>query len=391
VAQVSNRFEYPLPKLSVGIDLLDIETKDIHDGSFEVRNTGGGVLEGFIHSRTPGLTFAPTQWISNKQAISYTFNVAKAGLVAGQTLKSHVYISTNGGEVDIPVTARLVKMSIITDGGHTLTNLQDFYEYAKVYPTQARRLFVDSEFYMLLLAMGYEFMEIYESLHKDSNRERALDNFFILSGLKNKTTAIIEQTSLQFIQNTYDMDKLHGYIEVKKSDEGYVDIPIIKQNNASWLDFYANKISSADFDDDFVANVNFSITPGEVHGSYAREIVHIGENTVEIVYHRRKPLVARLNRAAFRYEDSGVVEIANNTGKDLRIELSCKESYVRFSARSYLVSSSGEIPFGIKLSAFLSTQLFFRKLPYMQTYIEIKATAPGHVYRTHIPIIVGEL
>jgi len=388
---IFERFDHPIPSLGVGIDAINIETKDRHEGNFTIKNLGGGVLSGKILSRCPGLVFTPTQWEGNRQTITYTFNATAAGLATGQGIEGHVFVSSNGGETKIPVTARLAKMSIATAEGNTIANLQDFYEYAQTHPANARRMFVDSEFYMLLLALGYEYMEVYESLHKDSNRERALDNFFILSGLKGKTTMFMRNKGLEFVQKPYDTSMLYGSITVQKSDMGYIEAAITTKNNSPWLNFYASRLIQSDFDEDLTAVVNFSIDPLKVYRSYARELVNIGpDNTIEIEYRRTAPVILRLNRIALRYEDSGVIEVINNTGSDVRIEVFCPESFVRFSAKSYLVGEYGEIPFDVKPSAFLSAQLFFRKLPYMKTAIEIKAMAPGLMHNKQIPLIVGE-
>jgi len=386
-----SRFEFPLPALHVSTDEINIETKDRYDGSFVVKNAGSGTLTGQILSRCPGLTFDPAEWEGNNQTITYTFNAAKAGIKTGESVEGHAYITTSGGETRLPITARLTKMSVLTAEGLTIANLQDFFEYAKTHPAQARRLFVDSEFYMLLLALGYKYMEVYESLHKDSNRERAMDNFFILSGLKNKTTiSVISDRNLEFMQKPGDNRILYGSIVVKKSDCGYIDAPIVLQSASTWLNCYASRFIQSDFDENLEATLNFSIDPSTIFGKYAREVVTIGTDEVEIVYRRTAPVIFRMNRTAFKYEDKGMLEIINNTGADMKVELFCQESYVRFSARSYIVGAYSEIPFDIKLSAFLAAQLFFRKLPYMKTELEVRVVLPGQMYKKNIPLTVGE-
>jgi hypothetical protein len=74
----------------------------------------------------------------------------------------------------------------------------------------------------------------------------------------------------------------------------------------------------------------------------------------------------------------------------MQVSAFCPESYVRFSARSFPVGARGEIPFEVKLSTFLNAQMLFRKLPYMQTTIELKAKIPGKEYKKTLEITVGE-
>ncbi|MCL2840543.1 MAG: DUF5717 family protein [Defluviitaleaceae bacterium] len=393
----TRRYESPLPVLSVDIDALSLETKDSISGTFRIKNTGGGVLKGQIFSRCTGLVFEPAEWEGNTQTIKYTWNASAAGIGIGQTLDALYYISSNGGEKEIPVSAKLTKMSITTAEGYTVANIQDFYAYALKHPAQARRMFTDSEFYMLLLATGYPYMEVYESLHKDANRERAMDNFFVLSGLKHRTNLEIQSHQLEFSQKPEVRDMLYGNFLVQKNDGGYVEAPILIKDEAPWLTLSSGKLAASDFNETHAATINFSIDPTQIRKSYAREQVVIGtdaaedgSNVLEIVYRRVPPLIVRLNRAAYRYEDKGVIEVINNTGKNMQIETFCPESYIRFTARSFVVGAVGEIPFDVKLSAFMSAQLFFRKLPYMKTSIEIKAKIPAQEFKKNLPIIVGE-
>ena len=411
----TRRYENPLPVLETDTDVLSLETKDTSTGEFKIKNTGGGVLKGRVLSRCAGLTFTPTEWEGNTQTITYTWNAAASGIGIGQTLNARFFISSNGGEKEIPVNAKLTKMSITTAEGHTVANIRDFYEYALQHPAQARRMFTDSEFYMLLLATGYQYMEVYESLHKDANRERAMDNFFVLSGLKSRTNLEIKThdisggsaspplrqakpaSAIEFSQKPEDKEMLYGNFLVQKTDHGYVEAPVILKEEASWLTLSSGKLAASDFNETHAATVNFSIDPTQIKKSYAREQVVIGteaatdgSNVVEIVYRRTPALILRLNRGAYRYEDRGIIEVINNTGKNMQVETFCPENYIRFTARSFAVGAYGEIPFEVKLSAFMSAQLFFRKLPYMNTVIEIKAKIPGQEYKKNLPITVGE-
>jgi len=396
---MSEKYENPLPVLSADTDALEIETTDVHKGKIFLKNAGGGVLKGCILSRLPGLSFEPSEFEGNSQTINYTFNAAPAGLGIGETVNSRFFITTNGGEKEIPVSVKLTKMSIPTPDGYTIANISDFYEYSLTHPTQARRLFTDSEFYMLLLASGYEYMEVYESLHKDANRERAMDNFFILSGLKGRTgLEIVGENILEFSQPPGKFDIISGSFQVKKSDKGYVEAPLVLRDEVPWLTFSSGKLNATDFDETNTATVKFSIDPAKIESTFVREQVIIGveaaetgRNIIEIIYRRLPPLVLRLNRNTYRYSDRGTIEVINNTGVNMQIGVFCPENYIRFAARTFpMMGVRGEIPFEIKLSAFMNAQMMFRKLPYMETFIEIKAKIPGQEFKRKLPIVVGE-
>ncbi|MCL2498725.1 MAG: DUF5717 family protein [Defluviitaleaceae bacterium] len=382
-------YEQPLPVLDISDEALLIETKDSAVGVLTVKNLGGGLLKGFITARSGALTFTPDTWEGNSQTITYTFNPSRAGIPPGQTFQTKIYVCSNGGEAEIPVTAKFTKMAITTREGQTIANIDDFYQYSLTNPLQAQRIFTDSEFYMLLLAVGYPYMEVYENLHKDANRERAMDNFFILSGLKDKTTLTLTNKTFTF-DCPGDSGKIYGQIVAEKSDRGYCEAQIIPETAPSWLTLSASRFISSDFDAENRARVNFTIDPMRILPRYARERVFVEDNSAEIIFRRPVPLTVRLNRETYRYEDKGVVEILNHTGGDIAIELFCPDNYIRFAARTYSAGAYYEIPFTVKLSAFMNAGRIFRKTPFMRTVIEVKGRKPGEEYRVKLPVTVGE-
>jgi hypothetical protein len=382
-------FEYPLPVLDISDETLFIETKESARGELTVKNTGGGLLSGYVRSRHRALTFEPDFWEGNNQIIKYTFHPAFAEISPGQTLETHVFISSNGGEAEIPVTIRLTKMAITTREGHTIANIKDFYDYALLNPQQSQRIFTDSEFYMLLLAVGYPYMEVYENLHKDANRERAVDNFFILSGLKQKTTLSLVKKTFVY-DNPGDAGKIYGQIILEKSDRGFCEAPITPETAPLWLSLSANRLISSDFDAENRARVNFTIDPSRITARYARERVLIENSAAEIIFRRANPFTIRLNRATYRYDDKGIIEIYNHTGKDLAIEPFCPDGFIRFAAKTYGAGAYYEIHFTVKLSPFMNAGRLFKKTPFMRSVIEVKGTNPGKVYKVKLPITVGE-
>jgi hypothetical protein len=394
--KISEKYENPTPVLSADVDSLFIETKDTHTGKISIKNnsTGGEELRGHILSRCRGLSFEPMEFTGNA-VISYTFNAQAAGLGIGEAIHSRFFIASNGGELEIPVSAKLTKMSIATPDGHTIANIRDFYEYSQKQPAQARRLFTDSEFYMLLLASGYEYMEVYESLHKDANRERAMDNFFILSGLKEKTQLSVigdygeSGNRLEFSQAPGNLSPITGEFHVKKSDAGYAEAPLI--HNAPWLTLSSGKLATTDFDETNTATVTFTIEPSKIKNAFAQETVQVGAGAeIEIVFRRLPPLVLRLSRNAYRFSDHGILEVINNSGTNMEISVFCRDNYIRFAANSSTVGARTEIPFNVKLSTFMNAQMIFKKTPFMQTDIEVTAKIDGRETKKILPVIVGE-
>jgi len=384
-------YEYPLPVIELDIDSINIETGH-HEGNFTIKNTGGGKLSGHILSRNRALEFTPSNWTGNSQTIAYSFSPEKAGSSPG-FIKTKVYISSTGGEITLPITINSTTMTIPTAEGPTITSTIDFYNYALEHPAAARRLFTSSEFYMLLLSTGYEYIEVYESLHKDVNRERAMDNFFTLSGLKGKTMLTLNKQHINMTQGP--PGKIYERFSVQKSDSGYVDAPVSAIGGAPWLNLSTGRLSSADFNNNNCATVEISVDPHLIPNNFVREHILVGSAPdtgciLELTFRRAAPFTIGLNRQGFRYEDRGSIEVKNNTGANMRVDVFSRDRYVRFYAQSHMVGTVHSIPFEIRPSAFASAQRLFRRLPYVSTHIDVRIVSLGQVFHERLHLNIGE-
>ena len=61
------QFEYPLPELSADIDEIEVETHSVCEGSFFIRNIGGGRLSGQIISHNACAVLASSALLNSKQ------------------------------------------------------------------------------------------------------------------------------------------------------------------------------------------------------------------------------------------------------------------------------------------------------------------------------------
>jgi len=364
---------------------LALHSVNNSSGSINIKNTGGVTLSGHILLRTDAITATPSSFTSNSLNVIFSLS---PDYRFQDYIETVAYICTNGGEFELPITITHAPMAIPTEEGKEISSIQDFYYYSKTYPVAARRLFASSEFYMLLLSTGYEFMEVYESLHKDPNRERAMDNFFMVSGLKGKTSLALEKQSIDIVAR--GTNKIYESIIVQKSDSGYADAPVTAKKVASWLNLSTSRLASSDFDENNRSLVGFSIDPLRISEPFVKEHILIGQELFLLTVRRGTQLSLKLNRKNFRYEDRGSVEVENHTGLNLTLDVYCHDRYVRFHAISYLIEGRHSIPFEIRPTALASAQRLFRRLPYISTYIDVRAHGHGREFRKRLHLTIGE-
>jgi len=381
--------EYPLPVLSVSVKELSIEAGGERDTvAFSVRNsggTGGGTLQGRIIPPAPCIRFEPEQWESNRQEIKCIFSpLPEEGWKPGDVRSFSAKLLTNGGEAELPITVRMAKMAITTEDGYTLANLQDFFAYAEQFPDKAAELFEDGEFHTLLVAMDFAYTDVYNLLKKEENRARALDNFFILAGLKKHTALRVTEPSEE--HRSLENAMLHSSFLVEKSDKGYVEAAITTENNALWLTLAENRLTTADFDSRNLAEIKYSVDPLHIKSRYVTEKVIISINgqpqtTFDISFKRPEPLLAYLPREGFKYKDEGFIMVESQTKEPQNVEITCNEPFVRFFQRQYKVNGQLQIPFIIKLPPLQAAQMLFRKIPSLSADIVVRSGKVKKVLR----------
>jgi len=383
------QLELPLPTIEADMEKLYIETATSYTGIFNIRNVGGGKLSGFSQCNKNCVTFSPSEFEGNKVQIEYFINIAAYN--SGEVIRTEILIASNGGEIIIPCIIKIIAPAIETEDGMKITSLKEFYVYSKKYILEARQLFSESKFKEWLYSINYEYMDIYEYLVKDANKERAMYNFFILNKLKKKTTIEVEEKNVQIKVGYYQRSKFLNLIKVKRSDGGFVEYDVKLKNNCRWISLSKNKLIVSDFKDSNMADVMYSIDSSKLSDKNAVDYIMIGDEVIRVNIKRESLIDLGISKESFKFVDEGSILVGNNSEKQVVIEISTNSSLVRFENKKYIVNESAEIPFVIKLNAFLSTQLALKKQPIVTGEIYVKAQSEEGIFRKTMYITIGEL
>ncbi len=389
--EAAAQFEYPLPILAIDTDKIVIETSELYEGSLLVKNAGGGTLSGRITSNVSGLTFSPDTFDTNETRVYYNFTLDL--YKTGDIIHSNAVIMSNGGEKYIPIYIKILFPTLVTKEDAVLTDLNDFYDYALKYPAAARQLFVSRDFMIWLVNINYEFPEIFEQLINDPNKERALDNFFILSKLKSRASLAFFDKRLEVRLKPGEKSMYYGSFQLTRLGHGYIEASLHLKNDAPWLRLGRTEISGGDFGTADTLSVSYSVDPLQLKSRFASETVCIaGEGGLElpVAVKTYSPISFRLSKETFIFQDVGEVLVYNNTGVDATVELSCKDSYVKFKARRFFVGAYGQIPFDIKITALQHAQFVLKKQPCVNTEIYIRAVYGSSVVTRTLRVTVCE-
>ena len=349
---IRQTLEYPLPVLTVSEKEIVIESE--HDRSFNIRNSGGGVLEGRIISPSRCLTFEPSNWEGNRQKISCRFTPDPLdGWKPAATRTFSVIVLSNGGEAAVSVTVKMAK------------------EAEKV-------------------------REAGEIKGQDFGHNP--DDIINLPDFKRHTTLSVPQPAIEHLRKPGDYTMVYGHFTVQKSDDGYIQADIVTEGpDAPWLLLTDQSLTAPDFNEDRTASVMYIIDPLQIPGRFAQGRVAIKtpdgekEAAVDIIYNRMTPLRTWLSQEGYGYRDQGAVIIENQADEPLQIDIICNEPFIHFHQKRYKVDGQLNIPFTIKLSALQSAQVLLLKTPFLSAGIEIHAKYKGKLIRKTLSLTAGDI
>jgi len=382
-------YEHPLPVLDINVEKIKAEAAGNVSGGFVIKNKGGGNLSGKILSNSKAVTFSPREFTGRNIKVDYFINLAQ--YKSGDELRTSAVIMSNGGEKTLPVFVKVIPARIVTKEEIDLASLSDFAEYSVKYPLSARQLFMSVEFENWLSVSNNPHMDSYSEFIKDADKERALDNFFIISGLKKKSKALPQAKRITATVNPFEKLPYTGDIRLVRDGWGHLDCEVSLLNGAKWLKMGRDRINGRDFDVNGQASLSFYISPVFLTSPVCRETVMIGGEHIDICARTLPPLTVKTPRSSFGFNDNGKLLLYNNTGRDLTIEILPEDNYLKLEGRLFFIGKYAEIPFEVRLGALQVSRLRLTKQPAISTGIHISASEEFIKYKKRIEINIGEI
>ena len=381
--------EYPRPLAVLDIEKIVIDIPDGLDGFFVLKNAGAGGLEGIVSSNSELVKISPEKFKGNHVKIIYSLNMEISAL--NETRFAEILISSNGGELIIPVYIQPSEFTVFAENGEKMRSLKGFSEYSKKYPVQAKALFDSDKFLQWLHKMEYDKIRLYEHFRTDENKARALDNFLVSGKLKKQASAAYTSKKTEIAVKKMDSGPISGKISVKMSGWGFLEHELIYDKKQAWFKPGNEKITSSDFDEGGNLTLEFKIFPGNLKQRFSNIDITLGKD-VHTVSVAIKPLIrARLSKESFGLDDSGKIIIDNETGTDLEVEIRPRDAYVKLEGKFYIISAHAEIPFYFKQSQIQLAKTLFTRQLVETSFINIRTTYARTIYKFRLNYNMGEL
>ncbi len=385
----NNFLEQPLPIIKIDIEKIAINMNDKTEGIINITNIGGGILEGEILSGTECIVLEKHKFFGNEISIKYS--LASSVYSNGEFIKSYINIISNGGEKLIPLYITISNFEFLVCEDEKIYDIKEFYQYYLKNYLSAIKIFYSYDFIIWLKRINFKHIDIVEELLQDSNKQRAIDNFFILCRQKQKAKIEILQKKFSFKYILSENEKLEAIIPIKLIGDGYFEDKIIMPINADFIEMEKQKITSKDFDNNKNCYLKFYIDKSKITKPYERKKIRFDKAKEDIIIEiiEKSPIEIILERQYFSTVDKGILKIINNTTNDIEIEIISKDTFVNFKQEIYLIKDMLEIEFDIKLSGFLKAQMEFTRKPNIESGILIKAILRDEPYRIEKAIYIG--
>ena len=221
--------DYEIPKINISTSQIYIDSFDKYIGYFDISNLGKGILKADIFSENHNIKILNSSvYLESKSSIQIKYEI-DINFNPIYDLASKIIIQSNIGEFIIPIKI-YPSPPILKIKGNNIKNLNEFYQFAKIEPNLAVSIFANPDFMIWLFNSKYKFMDIYDKILENPNKNKAMNNFFSFNKLNEIDNKDLKLEKKEKENKNFDL-KLNKLIYNSNYDTGYIFIKNNTDNN----------------------------------------------------------------------------------------------------------------------------------------------------------------
>lgn len=390
---IADFFEYELPIITIdtnNADFVDNEAtinikasvSENYHGIINISNIGGGKLEGNIYGEK-SISFDKTEFSENQVSIKYTINLTK------DIETVEVIITSNGGEYFLKFQIETSSTILYIDG-YSIHNLIDFYKYFEKDSIVAKKIFVNHDFLLWLHAINYPHIEVYEHIRSDSNKDRAINNFFVFNKLKEHSKVVLNPDEIFIKINPFIQEEYSGSFKINLIGTGYVCETL--NTNSKYIKLEKEHITTSDFKNNSTIEIGFTIDKINIEKTLSLAKINLTgcKNTFNIRTKILDPLEINLINNYSHINKDLELHVSNNTSKPIKIDIEPEDSFIKLDSSTYIIEKTMNIPIYIRLSKLMQAQKTMKKRDIFTSYLRITSNFQNKNIYKNIQIIVGD-
>lgn len=250
-------FEYETPNILLSEEeiIITVVSGKSYNGSITIKNNNDTPIKGILYSSGELLEMHQNKFTDIENIIGYSFN--GDNMNPGESWKGSIYLVTDCGELQIPVTAT-AEAPFVNSSLGKIKDLFNFTNLAKADWAEATKIFKSEEFRRVIQHHDSNYIVTYENLVKSRSISCALEEFLITIHKKLRINFNVNKTFL-----TYQMSKesIMDKLVLTKDNWGYGEIRV--STDASFIHLEHKII----WTDNFVGNsypLEFVLDPSDM-------------------------------------------------------------------------------------------------------------------------------
>ena len=201
--------EAPRPVASVTEVKVEIPENGKYKGSFSVGAEDGSRIKGAVSSDSHRILMANESICGN--TCSVVFGIDTEGLQAGDRVEGRILLSTNLGELEVPVQALILESGVESRKGQIQT-LEDFTKLCMRNMREGFRLFTGDSFVKLLNGKNRSLLALYQGMSHNPVTYQHMEEFLVAAGRKEAVSLSLDKRQKAVYRlNTSQKDTLYIY------------------------------------------------------------------------------------------------------------------------------------------------------------------------------------
>ena len=268
---------------------INIEAGTVYSGEFTVESKNQYPIKGLVYDSRYLLRFEDHSFVSRKFNVRYSYDATC--LEAGQNLRGHINVITDGGEFKLPYDISIVQPCV----KHHDERVDDLFKFAALAERSwrdATHLFVSDEFRRTFIDKDPQMRRVYASLLDSRSVDQAMEEFLVMVSKKRTVTLSASKAKID-IEMPTETESIT--VDISKNTWGYTYSDI--RSDSEFIIPAKKTISSQDFTANKCA-LRVYISPehvpeGENSGKLIIENIY---QKIEIDIHLSKPQKPRDNQ-----------------------------------------------------------------------------------------------
>lgn len=240
---INGKFEYEPPKLVLSKESVEetVKTGENFQEKLSVKASDGRKISGYVISDNRRILVSRENF-ADTGSMTFVYGVDMAGLMPGEKVEGHLYLTTSIGEAQIPIGITLEREQVCSSVGE-IADMEAFTNLVRRDSREAYLLFRNQEtFAPVLKKMDARGRALYEGMSQNMKDYQQMEEFLIGMNQKEPVSVWLKEEKGTFwgVQ-----ESIREFVAIQKDGWGHVSLEV--ETEGDFLEVAKKNINEEDF------------------------------------------------------------------------------------------------------------------------------------------------